>query len=236
MSKQLVKPKGSHMKASGRADPEYQFERARDPMGCVVDGCDKKVYGIYNMCRKHWEQFIDGRLLPKSASSRPALPPKTPSSSFVKESPIMVSIPNSQPAAAAEVPEVLCEEQGCQEPVMTSGFGHKMKVCKQHHQARMAVKRAEKNAERERLAARMQAAPPRAPVSTPAVAASPIVTAPALVEQAATLGKELLPGLFEQLLREAFAKGGDDVLNITVTGLKVQFSGELDIRLEPDAE
>lgn len=40
--------------------------KARAPMTCIVDGCNAAVYGQYNMCGKHFERWLDGRLPPRS--------------------------------------------------------------------------------------------------------------------------------------------------------------------------
>jgi hypothetical protein len=103
----------------GQGDPN-QF-KSRAPVKCVVDGCDKTVYGIYEMCRGHHEAYLDGRLLPRRqtvALPAPAVPP--PAKQERKEPPVPEPIP------------VLCNEPGCTEPAKVGRDNRQYKKCDTH--------------------------------------------------------------------------------------------------------
>lgn len=220
-------------KKKGAADPEHRF-KARQPTDCCVDGCDKKVYGTYTMCRKHLDAFVDGRLPPRSQaqtrSLRDVVAPAVNEKGF----------PVSEPKTAPPITE-RCIEPGCNAPRHTRSDGKSYQRCKPHYDAHRRAKRAARRPDRQAFVERetprsAESAPQIHPSTSPSSgdisnAVSPIPVKsplPALVDQVVGVADELVPGMLDSLIRQALTANPES-LKLTVTGLRVTFSGEIEI-------
>lgn len=219
-------------KKKGAADPEHRF-KARQPTDCCVDGCDKKVYGTYTMCRKHLDAFVDGRLPPRSQALNRSL--RDVVAPAVNEKGFPVSEPKTAP------PTERCIEPGCNAPRHTRSDGKSYQRCKPHYDAHRRAKRTAQQADRQAFVERetprsAESAPQIHPSPSPSLtgvpAASPIPASesplPALVDQVVGVADELVPGMLDSLIRQALTANPES-LKLTVTGLRVTFSGEIEI-------
>lgn len=119
-----------------------------------------------------------------------------------------------------------CAEPGCDQAVHFGPSGRTYKYCREHVADRV---RAGQRAARDRRA--NGRAPEPEPVTADADPEAETAAVTALAEQAAMVGAELVPGMLESLIRDALA-ANPAALKLRVTGLKVAFSGEIEIAQE----
>lgn len=184
---------------------------ARKPTQCVVDGCDKTVYGIYSMCHKHFDAYLDGRLLPRRQT--PALPVSGAAPSPAKEERKEPPVPETDAA-----PTVLCSEPGCTKPAKVGKNNRQYKKCDDHWRAALS------SSGRQPAHPEPEAQPDNGPESedTPA---------PEGASATASAGLLNLVQPVEAALRTALGGQGD--VSVSVTGMRITFSG--DITLAPES-